>query len=98
MEKEGKLFTNKEMTEKGLLLNFLDYERLRFDISNINIHDGKNEMHGPYLPHILFKIGYNMKGCAMTYNCLMNFNQNIITDTQNIWEDILEEEIPYHML
>ena len=32
------------------------------------------------------------------FSCLMNYNQNIITDTRNNWEDILEEETPYHMI
>ena len=98
LDNEGKLFTNKEMTEKGLQLNFLDYEELRFDISNINIHDRENKMYGPYLPHILYKIGYNEKGCAMTYNSLMNYNNNVITDIKYKWEEILEEDIAHQVL
>ena len=98
LNKEGNLFSNMEMTEKGLLMNFLDYERLRFDISNINFIDNKNDMYGPYLPYILFKTGYNVKGCAKTYNCLMNYNYNIITEVRNKWEEVLDEEIPHYLI
>ena len=98
LNKEGNFFTNTEMAKKGLYMNFLDYERLRFDISNINIIDKQNDINGPYLPYILFKIGYNTKGCAMTYNCLMNYNVNIITEVRHKWEDVLEEEIPHYIV
>ena len=48
--------------------------------------------------HILFKIGYNIRGCAKTYKLLMHFNNNIVKETQNKWEESLNEEIPYHIV
>ena len=51
----------------------------------------KNEgmlMSGPYLSLLLFRIGHNTKGCAKTYNMMMNFNQNIIIEIQGKWEEI----------
>ena len=98
LDKDGNIFTIKDMTEKGLFLNFLDYEKLRFDVSKITLINNNNNMYGPYLPHILFKIGYNGKGCAKTYNCLMNCNYNIITEVRNNWEQVLEEEIPHYII
>ena len=38
-----------------------------------------------------------MKGCARTYNLLMNSNHNIVRETQQKWEEILMEDIPYNM-
>ena len=55
-------------------------------------------MFGPYLQIILFEMGYNLKGCARTYNLSMNFNHNIILDTQQKWEEICMEDIPYNMV
>ena len=78
LDNEGKLLTIEEMPNRGIRLDFLDYEKLRIDLSNINKVQGENDMCGPYLPFILFKIGYNLKGCAKTYKLLMDFNQNII--------------------
>ena len=55
-------------------------------------------MCGPYLPPILFEIGYNTKGCAKTYNPLMNFDYHIITEVQRKWEDALLEDIPFQVV
>ena len=57
-----------------------------------------NLMSGPYLPLLLFKIGYNIKGCSRIYNVMMNFNQNSIIEIQEKWEEILNEEIPYRVI
>ena len=98
LDKDGNFFTNKDMTDRGLFLNFLDYERLRFDVLKIIPINTNNNMYGPYLPYILFKIGYNIKGCAMTYNCLMNYNYNIITEARNKWEEVLDDDIPHYTI
>ena len=95
LDTEGKLFSINTMTNMGLRINFLDYEKLRFDLCNVNMIQGENNMCGPYLPNMLFKIGYNVKGCAKTYKLLMNFNQNIISEAQQKWETTLNEEVPY---
>ena len=92
---EGKILTREEMCNKGLNLNFIDYARIKHDIEIINKKNGNNMMFGPYLPLILYKIGFNLKGCAKTYNLMMNFNQNIVLEVQQKWERILNEEIPY---
>ena len=86
------------MRINGLLINFLDYEKLRYDISNLDMKIPDNMVLGPYLPYTLFKIGYNQKGCSKTYNILMKFNYNIITEVQNKWETVLNEYIPYKKL
>ena len=90
----GTLMTIQNMRINGLLINFLDYEKLRYDISNLDMKIPDNMVLGPYLPYILFKIGYNQKGCSKTYNILMEFNYNIITEVQNKWETVLNEYIP----
>ena len=87
--------TIQDMRTNGLLINFLDYKKLRYDISKLDMKIPDNMVLGPYLPHILFKIGYNQKGCSKTYNILMEFNYNIITEVQNKWETVLNEYIPY---
>ena len=38
--------------------------------------------------------GYNQKGCSKTYNLLMEYNQNIITDIKNKWDISLSDDIP----
>ena len=55
-------------------------------------------MFGPYIPVLLFKIGFNTKGCLKTYNLMMDANQNIVIETQYKWAKILHEEIPYHIV
>ena len=74
------------MVLKGLKLNFLEYERLRFDISKLNIHQENNKMFGPYIPILLLKTRFNMKGCSQTYNLMMNTNPGIVIETQHKWE------------
>ena len=86
------------MTNRGHAINFLYYERLRYDTSKLFGVTKDCEMFGPYLPYILLKIGYNTKGCAKIYNLVMNFNNNIVKETQNKWEKSLNEEIPYHIV
>ena len=44
---------------------------------------------------ILFEIGLTNKGCNKTYNKLMVYNSNIVTEVKNKWERVLNEEIPY---
>ena len=97
LDKEGIILSNRALTNKGLKIIFLDYERLRYDISKLTIPQERNDMFGPYLPAIFFEMGYNMKGCARSYNLLMNSNQNIVRETQQKWEEILMEDIPYNM-
>ena len=55
-------------------------------------------MFGPYIPILLLKTGFNMKGCSQTYNMMMNINQNLVIETQHKWELTLNEEIPYHIV
>ena len=83
------------MLQKGLKLNFLEYERLRYDIAKLNLQQEENEMFGPYIPILLFKIDYNKKGCSQTYNLIINTNQNIVIETQQKWELTLNEKISY---
>ena len=98
MDINGDLLTNNDMLLKGLKLNFLEYERLRYDITKLNIQQEKNEICGPYIPILLFKIGFNAKGCSQTYNLLMKTNKKIVIETQHKWETILNEEIPYYII
>ena len=98
MDKNGTILTINDMTIKGLKINFLEYERIRHDISKLNVQQEPNEMYGPYIPIMLFKIGFNAKGCSQTYNLLMNTNQNIVIETQHKWEATLNEEIPYSIV
>ena len=98
LDTDGIIFSHTEMKERGLNLNFLEYEKLRFDIFGIKKPRGKNNMFGPYILQILLKIGYNIKGCANTYNYLMEFNQTLIIETQTRWGEILNEEIPFNVV
>ena len=95
---ENHLLSHIDMQNRGLEINFIDYARLKYDIRNIDMKEERSLMSGPYLPLLLFRIGHNMKGCARTYNMMMNFNQNIIIEIQGIWEEILNEEIPYYII
>ena len=38
-------------------------------------------------------MGHNVKGCARTYNILMEFNHNIVASIKNVWETTLNEDI-----
>ena len=98
LDENGNLLSNNDMTTNGLKLNFLEYERLRFDISKIDLHQEANKMFGPYIPILLLKTGFNMKGCSQTYNLILNTNQNLVIETQHKWELTLNEEIPYHIV
>ena len=93
INKEGNIFTREEMLNKNLQINFLVYETLKFGISKMVV--GKNEKFGPFLPFLLFAMGHNQKGCSQTYNLLMDFNHDFITESKNKWEKVLLEEIPY---
>ena len=48
---------------------------------------------GPCIPRILFEIGLVEKGCDRTYNKRMGYNQNILIQVKNKWEQTLNEEI-----
>ena len=98
LDENGQLLSRNVMNEIGLSVNFLDYEKIRFDITNINMKAYNKRMYGPYIPPLLFAIGYNTKGCARTYNLLMNYNNAIVTDIQANWEEILREEVPYQII
>ena len=97
LDKEGNILSNTNMKIKGLKLNFLEYERLRFDISKI-VFRQPSKMYGPYIPILLLKTGFNTKGCSQTYNMMMCKNQNLIIETQTKWEISLNEDIPYHIV
>ena len=47
---DGNIFTFNEILERGLGINFLEYETLRFDISRLNVREDYNRIFGPYLP------------------------------------------------
>ena len=94
----GDLLSREDMLERGLIINFLSYEKIRYDISLLPLIEKKSDMHGPYIPYMLFIIGFNMTGCAKIYNLLMDFDQNIIQQVQNKWEEILTEDISYQMV
>ena len=97
LDEEGNLLSNNMMSTNRLKLNLLEYERLRFDISKIDLRQ-TNKMFGPYIPILLLKTGFNMKGCSQTYNMMMNTNRNLVIETQHKWELTLNEEIPYHIV
>ena len=48
---------------------------------------------GPCLPRILFEIGLVEKGCNRTYNKLMGYDQNILIQVKDKWEQTLNEEV-----
>ena len=48
---------------------------------------------GPCLPRILFEIGLVEKGCNGTYNKLMDYDQNILIQVKDKWEQTLNEEV-----
>ena len=75
-----------KMTDGNNFPDIIKYIKLSYLGTNILVY------------HISFKIGYNIKGFAKTYNLLMNFNNNIVKETQNKWEGSLNEEIPYHIV
>ena len=84
---------NEDLARKGLTLNFLEYERIRFDLSKIDKRQDTPLKMGPHLPYIFFKMGYNVKGCAKTYKILMEFNHNIVASVKDTWETNLNEYI-----
>ena len=64
LDKNGDILLNDELLHRGLFLNFLDYERLKYDISRLNIKNKGNVNYGPHIPYVLFKMGYQQKGCS----------------------------------
>ena len=84
---------NDELLHRGLTLNFLDYERLKYDISRLNIRNKGEVNYGPHIPYVLFKMGYQQKGCSYIYKILTDSNQDIIGQTKTKWENILNEGI-----
>ena len=98
MNEDGILHFRDKMSEDGLNINVLDYERLKSDILKLNIIQGRAIEYGPHIPYTLFKIGYQVKGSAKIYNLLMEFSHNIIIEFKNRWEETLNEEIPYHRI
>ena len=93
LDKDGKILCLEEMFQRGLKINFLEYEKLRYDISNINLIQQNNVKSGPHLPYFLFKTGHDGKGCSKTYNLLLSTDFSIILNIQGKWEKILGEEI-----
>ena len=37
----------------------------------------------PYLPYIIFKMGYDIKGCAKIYEILMDFNHDVAAEQKD---------------
>ena len=93
LDKNGNILKNEDLTRRGLILNFLEYEKIRFDISQIDKRQENPRKLGPYLPYIFFKMGHNVKGCARTYKILMEFNHNIVVSIKDGWETTLNEDI-----
>ena len=93
LDRDGKILILEEMLQRGLNINFLEYEKTEKDISNLNLIHHNNVKLGPYLPYLLFKIGHDEKECSKSYNLLLSTNFNIILNLQEKWENILTEEI-----
>ena len=93
MDINGDLLLNEELLNKGLYLNFLDYERLKYDISRLNIRNRANTNYGPHIPYVLFKMGYQQKGCSNIYRILTDPKHDIVEQTKAKWENVLNEEI-----
>ena len=98
LDYRGDIFSKQELREKGFNINFLEYANLKFNIQNLDMKKKDIACFGPNIPYLLFKIGYNVKGCSKIYHILMNFNDNILLDVKTKWERILNEEIPYTMV
>ena len=82
LNEEGNLVLIKEMSEKELKINFLEYEKLKCETSNLNLRQRSNNQFGPYKPYTIL-IGYKVKGCSKTYNLLIDFDHNIVIAAQN---------------
>ena len=89
----GNIVRNEDLARRGLTLNFLEYERIRFDLSKIDKRQDIPLKMGPQLLYIFFKMGHNVKGCAKTYKILMEFNHNIVASVKDTRETNLNEYI-----
>ena len=96
LNQKGELFTKKELEEKDLKINFLDYFRIKQKINGyIENFEKVAPIQGPQIPRVLFKIGMTQTGCGRVYNKLMDFDTGILIEVKNKWENTLNEEIPY---
>ena len=95
LNENGSLFSIVDMAAKGLAMNYLDNEKLQYDIVNINPRQDVINIYGPHIPYQLFENGYKFRGYSKTYYPLMTFNNKIVTEAQSKWEAILNEEIEY---
>ena len=92
----GFIYTENELKDRGLKINFLDYAKLKYSIKQLEIKTELYKKHtGPRLPGILFYIGLTSKGCNKTYNRLMKYDGNIIKEVKDKWDERLNEDIKY---
>ena len=92
----GIIYTENELKDRGLKINFLDYAKLKYSIKHLEIKtDLYNKRTGPRLPGILFYIGLTSKGCNKIYNRLMKYDGNIIKEVKDKWEERLNVDIRY---
>ena len=68
----GELFTQEELSTRGLKIHFIDYLKIKRNIKNLEkMYDKEPLKYGPCLPRILFEIRIVEKGSSRTYNKLM---------------------------
>ena len=91
--------TNADLNEKGLRINFLDYENLKFKIKELMQNIEKNTpIIGPHLLRISFEVGITQKGCCAIYKKLMSCDYKIIQNVKQKWEEVLNDDITYSTL
>ena len=93
----GDIMTITELSERGLIINFLDYYKIKKRIQDLNI-TAHAPIQGPYIPRILFEIGTSGKGCSKTYNKMMEYNSNLLKDIRNKWELTLNDTLRYDII
>ena len=94
LNNNGDLFTQAEFLSRGLKIHFIDYIKIKKNIKILQeLCEGEFLKMGPHLPRVLFEIGIVGKGCNRSYNKLMDYNQNILIQVKNKWEETLNEEI-----
>ena len=92
----GFILTENEMNDRGLKINFLDYNKLKHSIKRLEIKtEFYNKHTGPRLHGILFYIGLTSKGCNKTYNRLMKYDGNVLKEVKDKWDKCLNEDIRY---
>ena len=90
------LLSKRELQDRGLFLNFLEYFSLKQKINALSSSGRFMKIYffGPTIPNIMVKIGLNTKGSSNIYNGLCAHGDNIIKEVQEKWSNVLNIDFP----